>query len=403
MIDINNFDAISIGLASSKQIRSWSSGEVTKPETINYRTLKPEKDGLFRERMGHVDLAAPVSHIWFFKGVPSRIGYLLDMAPKELEKVLYFAASIVTWVDEEARAADLGELETKVNETLDEYAAEKNLRLQEIDESLARREEYLRTGSQSGFSDEDHIWAEHLDVNVKKLEDDEREKHLKDMRKMLESDRQDTEAYIEDALERLRQVWELFREMSPKQIVNDESLFRELKERFGSPYGWGEYFRGGMGAEAIRDLLEQVDLDAEKEELELQVRTAKGQKQQRAVKRLKVVSAFMKKDNSGRQINTPDMMILEAVPFNPPELRPMVQLDGGRFATSDLNDLYRRVINRNNRLKRLLDLGAPEIIVNNEKRMLQEAVDALFDNGRRGRAVTGPGNRPLKSLSDMLK
>ncbi len=185
--------------------------------------------------------------------------------------------------------------------------------------------------------------------------------------------------------------------MDPKRIVNDESLFRELKERFGSPYGWGEYFRGGMGAEAIRDLLEQVDLDAEAAELEEQIKTAKGQKQQRAVKRLKVVSAFL---NSG---NKPDMMVLEAVPVIPPELRPMVQLDGGRFATSDLNDLYRRVINRNNRLKRLLDLGAPEIIVNNEKRMLQEAVDALFDNGRRGRPVTGPGNRALKSLSDMLK
>ena len=185
--------------------------------------------------------------------------------------------------------------------------------------------------------------------------------------------------------------------MTPKQVVNDETLFRELKERFGSPYGWGEYFRGGMGAEAVRDLLEQVDLEAERVELEDQVRTAKGQKQQRAVKRLKVVSAFL---HSG---NKPEMMILEAVPVIPPELRPMVQLDGGRFATSDLNDLYRRVINRNNRLKRLLDLGAPEIIVNNEKRMLQEAVDALFDNGRRGRPVTGPGNRALKSLSDMLK
>ena len=185
--------------------------------------------------------------------------------------------------------------------------------------------------------------------------------------------------------------------MTPKQVVNDETLFRELKERFGSPYGWGEYFRGGMGAEAVRDLLEQVDLEAERIELEDQVRTAKGQKQQRAVKRLKVVSAFL---HSG---NKPEMMILEAVPVIPPELRPMVQLDGGRFATSDLNDLYRRVINRNNRLKRLLDLGAPEIIVNNEKRMLQEAVDALFDNGRRGRPVTGPGNRALKSLSDMLK
>src|SRR5687768_1360033 len=438
MIDINNFDAIEIGLASSKQIRSWSSGEVTKPETINYRTLKPEKDGLFcerifgptkdwecycgkykrvrykgivcercgvevtrskvrRERMGHIDLAAPVSHIWFFKGVPSRIGYLLDMAPKELEKVLYFAASMVTWVDEDARAADLDELAGKVNESLDEYAAEKNLRLQEIDESLERREEYLKSGSQSNFSDEDHLWAEHLDLQVAKLEDDERTKHIKDMRKSLEADRSDTEAYIEDAMERMRQVWELFQTMAPKIVVNDESLFRELKERFGSPYGFGEYFRGGMGAEAVRDLLEQVNLEEERVELEDQVRTAKGQKQQRAVKRLKVVSAFL---HSG---NKPEMMILEAVPVIPPELRPMVQLDGGRFATSDLNDLYRRVINRNNRLKRLLDLGAPEIIVNNEKRMLQEAVDALFDNGRRGRPVTGPGNRALKSLSDMLK
>ncbi len=202
---------------------------------------------------------------------------------------------------------------------------------------------------------------------------------------------------MEDAAERIRQVWDLFKSMKAKDVVNDETLFRELKDRFGSPYGFGEYFRGGMGAEAVRDLLQQVDLDAESADLQDQVKTAKGQKQARAVKRLKVVTAFI---NSG---NKPEMMILEAVPVIPPELRPMVQLDGGRFATSDLNDLYRRVINRNNRLKRLLDLGAPEIIVNNEKRMLQEAVDALFDNGRRGRPVTGPGNRPLKSLSDMLK
>ena len=195
----------------------------------------------------------------------------------------------------------------------------------------------------------------------------------------------------------MRQTWELFQTMEPKQVVADETLFRELKDRFGSPFGWGEYFRGGMGAESVRDLLQQVDLDAEREELEDQVKTAKGQKQSRAVKRLKVVSAFIHSDNR------PEDMVLEAIPVIPPELRPMVQLDGGRFATSDLNDLYRRVINRNNRLKRLLDLGAPEIIVNNEKRMLQEAVDALFDNGRRGRPVTGPGNRPLKSLSDMLK
>ncbi|MGH2941339.1 MAG: DNA-directed RNA polymerase subunit beta', partial [Solirubrobacteraceae bacterium] len=438
MIDINNFDAIEIGLASSKQIRGWSSGEVTKPETINYRTLKPEKDGLFcerifgptkdwecycgkykrvrykgivcercgvevtrskvrRERMGHIDLAAPVSHIWFFKGVPSRIGYLLDMAPKELEKVLYFAASIVTWVDDEARERDLADLETKVNEVLDAYAAEREERVLELREQQARREGYLEHGGQKEFDDEDHLWAEALDIDVKKLDDDERAKMLKDLRKNFESDIADTEAYIEDAAERMRQVWQLFKDMEPKRIEHDETIFRELKERFGSPYGFGEYFRGGMGAEAIRDLLQQVDLEAESEELGELVRTAKGQKQARAVKRLKVVAAFIQ---SG---NRPEQMVLEAIPVIPPELRPMVQLDGGRFATSDLNDLYRRVINRNNRLKRLLDLGAPEIIVNNEKRMLQEAVDALFDNGRRGRPVTGPGNRPLKSLSDMLK
>jgi DNA-directed RNA polymerase subunit beta' len=438
MIDINNFDAIEIGLASSKQIRGWSSGEVTKPETINYRTLKPEKDGLFcerifgptkdwecycgkykrvrykgivcercgvevtrskvrRERMGHVDLAAPVSHIWFFKGVPSRIGYLLDMAPKELEKVLYFAASIVTWVDDEARAKDLDTLELEVNKVLDSYAAEREERVLELRESLARREKYLQTGKQTSFSDEDHLWADSLDINLNKLSDEEREKLLKELRKVFEADIADTEAYIEDAAERMRAVWELFKTMEPKQIEHDETTFRELKERFGSLYGFGEYFRGGMGAEAIRDLLQQVDLEAERIELEDQVKTAKGQKQARAVKRLKVVSAFIQSGNK------PEQMVLDAVPVIPPELRPMVQLDGGRFATSDLNDLYRRVINRNNRLKRLLDLGAPEIIVNNEKRMLQEAVDALFDNGRRGRPVTGPGNRPLKSLSDMLK
>jgi DNA-directed RNA polymerase subunit beta' len=438
MIDINNFDAIEISLASSKQIRSWSSGEVTKPETINYRTLKPEKDGLFcerifgptkdwecycgkykrvrykgivcercgvevtrskvrRERMGHVDLAAPVSHIWFFKGVPSRIGYLLDMAPKELEKVLYFAASIVTWVDDEAREKDMDSLEKEVNKVLDAYTAEREERVLELRESLKRREKYLQGGKQTNFNDEDHLWADSLDVNLAKLSDEEREKQTKELNKAFEADIADTEAYIEDAAERMRNVWELFKTMEPKQIEHDETTFRELKERFGSSYGFGEYFRGGMGAEAIRDLLQQVDLEAERVELEDQVKTGKGQKQARAVKRLKVVSAFIQSGNK------PEMMVLDAVPVIPPELRPMVQLDGGRFATSDLNDLYRRVINRNNRLKRLLDLGAPEIIVNNEKRMLQEAVDALFDNGRRGRPVTGPGNRPLKSLSDMLK
>ena len=426
MIDINNFDAIEIGLASSKQIRSWSSGEVTKPETINYRTLKPEKDGLFcerifgptkdwecycgkykrvrykgivcercgvevtrskvrRERMGHIDLAAPVSHIWFFKGVPSRIGYLLDMAPKELEKVLYFAASMVTWVDDEARAKDVDSLEGEVNKVLDSYAAEKEERILELRESLTRREEYLQSGKQSrDFSDDDHLWAETLEVNIAKVSDDEREKLLKDVRKSLQADIDDTEAYIEDAAERMRQVWELFKTMKAKDVVNDETTFRELKDRFGSPYGFGEYFRGGMGAEAVRDLLQQVDLEAEAEDLQDQVKTAKGQKQARAVKRLKVVSAFI---HSG---NRPEMMILEAVPVIPPELRPMVQLDGGRFATSDLNDLYRRVINRNNRLKRLLDLAR-----SGDHRQQREA-DAAGGRRRavRQRAPRPAGHRP---------
>ncbi len=438
-MDINNFDAIEIGLASSKKIRGWSHGEVTKPETINYRTLKPEKDGLFcerifgptkdwecycgkykrvrykgivcercgvevtrskvrRDRMGHVDLAAPVSHIWFFKGVPSRIGYLIDMAPKELEKVLYFAASIVTWIDDEARQKDLTKLEKEVQKVLDGYTADKEQRTQELAESLKRRTAWLEgEGTQKDFDPDDELWAEGLEVKPDKLEDAERTKLLRETKKALDSEIADTEAYLDDAIERMERVWEIFQKMDVKFVVNDEADFRELKDRFGSPYGWGEYFRGGMGAESVRDLLDQVDLEADCEELEQVINTSKGQKQSRAVKRLKVASSFL---NSA---NKPEWMVLDCVPVIPPELRPMVQLDGGRFATSDLNDLYRRVINRNNRLKRLLDLGAPEIIVNNEKRMLQEAVDALFDNGRRGRPVTGPGNRALKSLSDMLK
>jgi DNA-directed RNA polymerase subunit beta' len=438
MIDINEFDTINIGLASSKQVRSWSHGEVTKPETINYRTLKPEKDGLFcerifgptkdwecycgkykrvrykgivcercgvevtrskvrRERMGHIDLAAPVSHIWFFKGVPSRIGYLLDMAPKDLEKVLYFAASIVTYIDEEAREKDLTKLEKEVNKYTDGLEAEKQQMVQEIQESIERRVAYYQTGKQVDFTPDDHLWAENLEAKPSRMKADDRDKAIAAVTKGLEGDIADTEAYMDSSIDRMLRTWELFTEMQVRDIVPDESLFRELRERFGSPYGFGEYFRGGMGAEAVRDLIEQVDLEDEAEKLDIEVKTAKGQKQARAVKRLKVVSAFIGSENK------PTDMILEAVPVIPPELRPMVQLDGGRFATSDLNDLYRRVINRNNRLKRLLDLGAPEIIVNNEKRMLQEAVDALFDNGRRGRPVTGPGNRALKSLSDMLK
>ncbi|WP_320672970.1 DNA-directed RNA polymerase subunit beta' [Patulibacter defluvii] len=505
MHDINTFDAIEIGLASSKQIRSWSSGEVLKPETINYRTLRPERDGLFcerifgptkdwecycgkykrvrykgiicekcgvevtrskvrRERMGHIDLAAPVSHIWFFKGVPSRIGYLLDMAPKELEKILYFAASIITWVDQEARWRDLPELEAQVQEDLDQAAAMEKDELEGLQRSLDARLQYLQDGSQDAFTDDDYLWAESLDIVVGKLTDDERKKHTNDTKKQLTSEIDDLRAHYEESRARLREVWKLFAnkeepsddppaegedwplkaftdkaiekdDFVPKTVIADETFFRELKMRFGSPYGYGEYFGGGMGAENIRELmllkpeydreaprrdpdterLAGVDLDVrdqpgiclkhEREDLEDLVKNGKGQKQQRAVKRLKVLSAFYDPDNAPfySRVNKPEMMVLDAVPVIPPDLRPMVQLDGGRFATSDLNDLYRRVINRNNRLKRLLDLGAPEIIVNNEKRMLQESVDALFDNGRRGRPVTGPGNRPLKSLSDMLK
>src|SRR5438067_2588913 len=599
MIDINDFDAFRIGHASSKQFRDLSSREVTKPETINYRTLKPERDGLFyerifgptkdwecycgkykrvrykgiicercgvevtrqkvrRERMGHIDLAAPVSHIWFFKGVPSRIGYLLDIAPRELEKVLYFAASIVTAVDTEKRASDVNALEDQVKGEAERIEVDKNEALAALEDRLARRRDFFAKGKERSFDEDDDFWVRGLNnwaeeqalpplEDARKLvngllvelvpkittEDSKKIRELvrnaairedrrlapreleqvatageqilaaiqpleKDMKKatgakkgaitkhihrvvdsLLEGDdvheddvslvsgvdvknldkarelgngllrdvvdtweegqdireltndlclrtdgriqKEDLDAIIQwalkvremyldiesrredareaavDSVRRLEQTWQLFRDLEPKMIVNDEQLFRELKDRFGSPYGFGVYFRGGMGAESIRDLLKDLDLAAEAASLRETIRTSKGQKQQRAIKRLKVVSAFVTSENK------PEWMILEAVPVIPPELRPMVQLDGGRFATSDLNDLYRRVINRNNRLKRLLDLGAPEIIVNNEKRMLQEAVDALFDNGRRGRAVTGPGNRPLKSLSDMLK
>ncbi len=446
MIDINNFDSITIGLASSKQIRQWSSGEVTKPETINYRTLKPEKDGLFcekifgptkdwecycgkykrvrykgiicercgvevtrakvrRERMGHIDLAAPVSHIWFFKGVPSRIGYMLDIAPKELEKVLYFAASIVTEVDEEGRAGELDRLQDEVNATIEQFGQDKEERLLELNERLERRVQWLREGEAPGLTDEDEYWIDDLkrdrssdDPEARReLTDADRKQAESDLRKETDISLKDIERYTEEAIDRLTRAWLTFKDLKPRQIEPDEQLFREMKDRFGSPHGFCDLFRGGMGAAAIKELLSQIDLDAEAESLRETIQTSKGQRQARALKRLKVASAFR------RSSNRPEWMVLEAIPVIPPELRPMVQLDGGRFATSDLNDLYRRVINRNNRLKRLLDLGAPEIIVNNEKRMLQEAVDALFDNGRRGRAVTGPGNRPLKSLSDMLK
>jgi DNA-directed RNA polymerase subunit beta' len=401
------FDELKIGLASSDQIRSWSYGEVKKPETINYRTLRPEKEGLFderifgpqrdwecycgkykrirykgiicercgvevtrskvrRERMGHIELAAPVTHIWFFKGVPSRLGYLLDMSPKELEKVIYFASYIITSVDDEKRQKDLPELEAAMRDEIEvvrsEFSEWHEVRLEALEDELERMEE---GGAKS------------QEINARKKEV---EREIKERQ-----DRSDREVeLIEDA-------FDTFRKFKPKNLVESEQLWREIYFRYD------DYFEGGMGAEAVKALLANLDLDAEMQLLEEHLDAGSAQKRQRATQRMKVVKPFWEGQNR------PEDMILETVPVIPPDLRPMVQLDGGRFATSDLNDLYRRVINRNNRLKRLLDLGAPEIIVNNEKRMLQEAVDALFDNGRRGRAVTGPGNRALKSLSDMLK
>lgn len=427
-IDINKLDKISIGLASADEIREWSRGEVTKPETINYRTLRPEKDGLFcerifgpskdwecycgkykrirfkgiicercgvevtrarvrRDRMGHVELAAPIAHVWFVKGVPSRMGYLLDISPKDLDRVLYFASSIVTWVDREARANDIDSLRQQVEEEVEQLAIDRDEEIEATKELHTRRVAVLR-----GEEEADEMTAEFAEI-----EDEDREAALKKVDKEVNETVADIQRSMDEQIELTRRAWEEFQTLEPRQIVDDEELFREMKDRFGDEYGYGVYFRGGMGAESVRDLIQQVDLKDEAEDLRGTIEDSKGQKRQKAIKRLKVVEAF------AGSTNDPAWMIMDSVPVLPPDLRPMVQLDGGRFATSDLNDLYRRVINRNNRLRRLLDLGAPDVIVNNEKRMLQEAVDALFDNGRRGRAVTGAGNRPLKSLSDMLK
>ncbi|WP_298594586.1 DNA-directed RNA polymerase subunit beta' [uncultured Rothia sp.] len=396
-----------IGLATADDIRRWSFGEVKKPETINYRTLKPEKDGLFderifgptkdwecycgkykrvrfkgivcercgvevtrskvrRERMGHIELAAPVTHIWYFKGVPSRLGYLLDLAPKDLEKVIYFAAYMITKVDEEARHEDLPMLQAAHDREKQELEAALNADVNAINREV--EVELARIEAEGGKAAE-----------KRKLRDNA-ERQLASVRKRYERE-----------VEHLDRVWDRFKNLKVADLEGDEALYRSMIDKYGL------YFEGAMGAEAIKKRLESFDLEAEAEALKEIIQTGKGQKKTRALKRLKVVNAFLTTNNS------PLGMVLDVVPVIPPELRPMVQLDGGRFATSDLNDLYRRVINRNNRLKRLLELGAPEIIVNNEKRMLQEAVDSLFDNGRRGRPVTGPGNRPLKSLSDMLK
>ncbi|MFF2494370.1 DNA-directed RNA polymerase subunit beta' [Agromyces sp. NPDC058064] len=407
MLDATTFDELRIGLATAEDIRKWSYGEVKKPETINYRTLKPEKDGLFgeqifgpsrdwecacgkykrvrfkgivcercgvevtkssvrRERMGHIELAAPVTHIWYFKGVPSRLGYLLDMAPKDLEKVIYFAAYMVIDVDDEGRHADMPGLENELRLEIKTIGDQRDARIATL---MARKEEELAT-----------LEAEGAKSDQRKRAEAAADKEMTQVRKS-----------GDEQIAHLERVWEAFRTLKVGDLKPEDSDFHELQDRFGM------YFDAYMGAEAIKKRLEAFDLAAEAEDLHLQIAEGKGQKKIRAIKRLRVVNSFLATGNS------PAAMVLDVVPVIPPELRPMVQLDGGRFATSDLNDLYRRVINRNNRLRRLLDLGAPEIIVNNEKRMLQEAVDALFDNGRRGRPVTGTGNRALKSLSDMLK
>ncbi len=388
MLEINDFDAVRISLASPEQIRSWSYGEVTKPETINYRTLKPERDGLFcerifgptkdfecycgkykkirykgvicdkcgvevarakvrRERMGHIELACPVSHIWFAKGTPSRLGLLLDLSPRSLEHVLYFSNYIVTEIDEEARHEAIKQSEESTSNDIAE-------RQKAVDERIGQMEE-------EGASVED----------------------VNQLRRHFTEEKIQIEEKATSAIEQLKNLY-------VKELLN-ESQYHDLKQQYG------EVFKAGMGAEAILQIIKDIDLDQLRNNLIQETQSSSGQRRKKASKQLRVVEAFR---NSG---NKPEWMVLTVLPVLPPDLRPMVQLDGGRFATSDLNDLYRRVINRNNRLRHLIEIGAPEIIIRNEKRMLQEAVDSLIDNGRRGRAISVSGNHKLKSLSDMLR
>ena len=456
----NDFNAIRISLASPEQIKTWSYGEITKPETINYRTLRPEKDGLFcerifgptkdwecycgrykkiryrgvicdrcgvevarakvrRERMGHIELAAPVAHIWFSKGTPSRMGLMLDLSPRNLDRVLYFAQYLVTTVDDEMRSVEIDRLNRALEETLEEFDADAEEKLgparaqlaelqAALDEAKSQREAAARAheeplrarltnleGDEESATEIEEI-QQVLDKAEQKLESDKAEidsehapaleeaaTRLAELEQRVEQRRNEIEDDLEREIEDLEGI-------SVGQLLT-ESRYRELHSKFPS------VFRAGMGAEAVRERLMSIDLDAERDKLQEELTDKSGQKRKKAIKRLRVVEAFRKSGNK------PEWMVLTTLPVLPPELRPMVQLDGGRFATSDLNDLYRRVINRNNRLKRLMDLMAPEIIVRNEKRMLQEAVDALVDNGRRGRPVSGSHNHRLKSLSDLLR
>ena len=388
MLEINDFDAVRISLASPEQIRSWSYGEVTKPETINYRTLKPERDGLFcerifgptkdfecycgkykkirykgvicdkcgvevarakvrRERMGHIELACPVSHIWFAKGTPSRLGLLLDLSPRSLEHVLYFSHYIITSVNEEARQEAIKQVEGKFS--------------QEIAERQSALEAKITQAE-----------AEQASVEV-----------INQLRRSFTEEKPQLEEKFSAEVERLKSL--------QVKLLLSESQYHDLR------YNYGHVFAAGMGAEAILEIIKNIDLVKLRAQLINETLSSSGQRRKKASKQLRVLEAFR---NSG---NKPDWMIITVLPVLPPDLRPMVQLDGGRFATSDLNDLYRRVINRNNRLRHLIEIGAPEIIIRNEKRMLQEAVDSLIDNGRRGRAISVSGNHKLKSLSDMLR
>jgi len=388
MLEVNDFDAIRISLASPEQIRSWSYGEVTKPETVNYRTLKPERDGLFcerifgptkdfecycgkykrirykgvicdkcgvevarakvrRERMGHIELACPVSHIWFAKGIPSRLGLLLDLSPRSLERVLYFSHYIITSIDQEACQEAIKQLEENCLQQIEEKQSELEAKVAEKEKEGAEVEEINQM--RQDFPEEKTQLEEKLSADVEQL---------KDLRKC---------------------------------ALLTESQYYELKQKYG------QVFSAEMGAEAILQLLKDVNLNEMRNELIRETRSASGQRRRKAAKQLQVVEAFR------RSGNKPEWMVLTVLPVLPPDLRPMVQLDGGRFATSDLNDLYRRVINRNNRLRHLLEIEAPAVIIRNEKRMLQEAVDSLIDNGRRGRAISISGNHKLKSLSDMLR
>ncbi|PZR98741.1 MAG: DNA-directed RNA polymerase subunit beta', partial [Chloroflexi bacterium] len=456
MLEVNDFNAIRISLASPEQIRGWSYGEVTKPETINYRTLKPEKDGLFcerifgpqkdwecycgkykrvrykgiicdkcgvevarakvrRERMGHIELASPVSHIWYFKGTPSRLGLLLDVSPRNLERILYFALYIVTSVDEEGRrravervreeeAARIAEIEGGVNARAAELVAAMQegdiRRSQELAGLEQRRTDAINEVMGSGLElAAAQARVEELEAQFVTERDALDRGHAElqeEARRAADAELAQSRTGLDDQIDQVRvQTQKRIDEMESvkRMALLNETQYREMNEQFGY------LFKAGMGAEAIRDIILQVDLDQLAVELRNEIRNSSqsSQRRKKATKRLRVVESFRK------SAQRPEWMILTVLPVIPPDLRPMVQLDGGRFATSDLNDLYRRVINRNNRLKRLIELGAPEIIIRNEKRMLQEATDALIDNGRRGRAVNGSGNHKLKSLSDMLK